>query len=103
MLRPFQYPIWIGIFVSLILVPVCLYVIAKLEYAAIQCSGYWTKLSRSAWYTYGTFLGEGITATLDSEPAWGMRQGPSKCKIQQYLFMFIFSEWLWLFGYGIHS
>ncbi len=74
LLRPFQYPIWIGISVALVFVPICLYMLARQEYAIMQCSFYWTDLNRSFWYTFGTFLGEGITATIDSEPAWGMRQ-----------------------------
>ncbi len=73
LLRPFQYPIWIGICVLIIVFPFVLCSIAILEYQFSNHSLFWTNLGDSAWYVYGSFLGEGVTGTIDSEQAWGLR------------------------------
>ncbi len=53
--------------------PFLFYVLAKIEYSICKSSLYWINFGDSAWYAYGTFLGEGITRTIDSEQAWGIR------------------------------
>ena len=81
LLRPFQYSIWIGICSFLATIPIVLFVLAKIEYSVCNCSVYWTNLGDSAWYVYGSFLGEGVTRTIDSEQAWGIRYEELKSQL----------------------
>ncbi len=77
-----------------IFMPIVLYIIGKIEFALIKCSKYWSRLANSVWYTYGTFLGEGITCTVNSEQAWAIRKVLHCFKYLIKLFSFLFSEWV---------
>lgn len=82
---------WIWISVVLLVTPILFFIIAKIEFKTKGMSGYWAKLGNSAWYAFGTFFGEGITSSISSEPAWGIRY--NICSTQNRKHFPPFSVW----------
>ncbi len=71
--RPFDSTIWLIMCAFLVVTSFFFYILARIEHAICQSSVYWTRIENSAWYTYGTFMGESITGTINSEQAWAIR------------------------------
>lgn len=71
--RPFDSTIWLIMGAFLVVTSLFFYILARIEHAICQSSVYWTRIENSAWYTYGTFMGESITGTINSEQAWAIR------------------------------
>ncbi len=90
--KPFQYHMWIWISVVLLVTPILFFIIAKIEFKTKGMSGYWAKLGNSAWYAFGTFFGEGITSSISSEPAWGIRYNFFSHKTENIFPLFLFGK-----------
>ena len=65
LLRPFQTQVWASVFVLLILAPFGLFAVARGLGHIFHRPSYLSTLGNSAWFTYGSFLGETVGANFE--------------------------------------
>ncbi len=78
---PFDLTVWILLCTTILLSPLSLWIVARLECAAVglgEEAEYPSKLKNAFWYAYGTFLGENVVRKGALASAWASRCVSSK-------------------------
>ncbi len=72
---PFDLTVWILLCTTVLVSPACLWIVARLECAAVGPgeAEYPSKLKSVFWYAYGTFLGETVVRKDVLASAWASR------------------------------